>query len=690
VSIGTKITFAAVTFVLITAAAVGFAVYSGSSALLVKQQIGNLGDQNHIAATRLTSRIEALRQDLQFLAGTPPIQGLVRTHGTLDGIDTLDGSTETLWRSRLSIIFSQFLYAKPNYLQVRYIGIADGGRELVRVERRSDGTVQVITGSGLQQKGQHTYFRETSRLKAGEIYLSEVTLNREQGKISEPKVAVMRASLPIFSSTGSLFGMVIINMDFLSVLENVTNEKHFYISNDQGDYLLHNNPSLSFGFEYGWQHRLQNDYPELAKLFSKDSPFDELTLQQGAGLDEEAISFYKAFFDPLHPQRFIGFALSASYQQVVAESISVRNRSIVLALFLISLGGGLAWLFSRFLTRPLHQITLAAKQMSEDNFDISLPVKAGGELGLLARGFDHMVQQINERGEVLHIEREAQRKLIIKLQEAREQLLQNEKMAAIGQLAAGVAHEINNPIGYINSNLGTLKNYTDDLIELTELYQSAEASIGEAHQQLFEPIKTVKARIDINFIKQDLPDLVRESQEGAERVRQIVQDLKEFSHVDEAEWQQADLHSGLDSTLNIAHNEIKYKAEVVKEYSDLPLVQCIASQINQVFMNLLVNAAHAIEKQGVITLRTGHNDSEVWVEISDTGMGIPPEKIKHIFEPFYTTKAVGIGTGLGLSLSYSIIKKHHGQITVNSEPGNGTSFTIYLPIKQPSKDQPDE
>ncbi len=280
---------------------------------------------------------------------------------------------------------------------------------------------------------------------------------------------------------------------------------------------------------------------------------------------------------------------------------------------------------------------------------------------------------------------EQQRLLIQELQEARDQLLQNEKMAAIGQLAAGVAHEINNPIGYINSNLGTLQRYTDDLINLVECYQQLESQLKMDQPELIQQSCALKKNIDLEYIKEDLPDLVRESQEGAERVRQIVQDLKEFSHVDEAEWQWVDLHHGLDSTLNIVRNELKYKAEIHKEYGDLPQVECLASQLNQVFMNLLVNAAHAIEKQGIITLRTGCDENEVWVKISDTGKGIPEKNLKRIFEPFYTTKAVGIGTGLGLSLSYSIIKKHHGHIDVVSEKNRGTQFTIHLPIQHPDK-----
>ncbi len=310
---------------------------------------------------------------------------------------------------------------------------------------------------------------------------------------------------------------------------------------------------------------------------------------------------------------------------------------------------------------------------------------SGKPLELLGSLLD--ITERKKMEDALHQEKAEQQALIQKLQEARDQLLQNEKMAAIGQLAAGVAHEINNPIGYINSNLGTLQRYTSNLLELIDFYAVMEDALEAGQPALVKQGRALRERIDLDYIKEDLPKLVSESQEGAERVRKIVQDLKEFSHVDEAQWLWADLHQGLESTLNIVHNEVKYKAEIRRAYGKLPKVECLASQINQVFMNLLVNAAHAIEKQGTITLRSGHEGDDVWIEIGDSGQGIPADKLKRIFDPFYTTKPVGVGTGLGLSLSYSIVKKHHGRIEVKSEVGKGTQFTVRLPIKH-KKNEP--
>jgi len=281
---------------------------------------------------------------------------------------------------------------------------------------------------------------------------------------------------------------------------------------------------------------------------------------------------------------------------------------------------------------------------------------------------------------VLRKEKEEMELMAENLKAAKGQLLQSEKMASIGQLAAGVAHEINNPIGFVGSNISTLNKYMEDIGKLLEVYAQVEDQLE--NKTLSASILNMKHDMDFDYIQEDLKGLLEESTDGILRVKKIVQDLKDFSHVDETEWSYADLHQGIDSTLNIVNNEIKYKAEVVKEYGDLSQVVCNSSQLNQVFMNFLVNAAHAIEKRGTITIRTGKKDDElVWVSISDTGSGIEKEHLKRIFDPFFTTKPIGTGTGLGLSLSYGIIKSHNGWIDVDSELGRGTTFTVWLPVQ---------
>lgn len=272
-----------------------------------------------------------------------------------------------------------------------------------------------------------------------------------------------------------------------------------------------------------------------------------------------------------------------------------------------------------------------------------------------------------------------------KLSDAQDKLMQSEKMASIGQLAAGVAHEINNPIGFIFSNFGTLERYLSDLFQMLTAYEEAESAL--AGTPVATRLKALREKIELDFLKEDIPSLMAESKDGITRVRNIVQNLKDFSRVDTSQkWVQADLHHGIDSTLNIVNNEIKYKADVVKVYGDLPDIECLPSELNQVFMNLLVNAAHAIQAdRGTITISTGADDTQVWVEIQDTGEGIAKENLGRIFDPFFTTKAVGKGTGLGLSLSYGIVKKHLGNIDVFSEQGVGTRFRVTLPIRHPQE-----
>ena len=272
-----------------------------------------------------------------------------------------------------------------------------------------------------------------------------------------------------------------------------------------------------------------------------------------------------------------------------------------------------------------------------------------------------------------------------KYRSAHEQLIQTEKMASIGQLAAGVAHEINNPIGYVHSNLSTLVSYTSHLLSLIEAYE--EAVTRAPSNSMLAEINEMRRRFDIEFVRTDLPQLLSESQEGVERVRKIVQDLKDFSRSDASdEWILADLHKGLDSTLNIVWNELKYKARVVKTYGELPRVQCIPSELNQVFLNVLVNAGQAIEQNGVITVTTSLEGPEVCVAIGDDGAGISDDVLPRIFDPFFTTKTVGAGTGLGLSISYGIVKKHGGRFEVSSTPGQGTLFKIYVPVQRPARE----
>ena len=276
-----------------------------------------------------------------------------------------------------------------------------------------------------------------------------------------------------------------------------------------------------------------------------------------------------------------------------------------------------------------------------------------------------------------------------RLETTQAQMVQSEKMAIVGQLAAGVAHEINNPTGFVSLNLKTLGGYLDNLRallamhgELLRLLQLSPTAKGNEIEVKIKAIEAFEKEIDADFLLKDSQDLIRDCRDGTERIKKIVLDLKDFAHPGEEALQSTDINKGLESTLNVAHNELKFKATVQTELGAIPFVQGYPQQLNQVFMNILVNAAQAIESRGEIRIKTQKaGKGFVEVIISDTGCGIPEENISRIFDPFFTTKELGKGTGLGLNIANNIIKKHNGVIDVKSQVGQGTTFTIRLPAE---------
>ncbi|NOZ87693.1 MAG: response regulator [Deltaproteobacteria bacterium] len=301
------------------------------------------------------------------------------------------------------------------------------------------------------------------------------------------------------------------------------------------------------------------------------------------------------------------------------------------------------------------------------------------EKGVIARTKE--LEQTNQR---LVAEKDALQKAHERLKKNRVQILQQEKLATLGQIAAGVAHEINNPVGFILSNIETMFDYTEIFGKcyglMKKLCKSVMSGDLDSARSVAAEIQRVHDQEDMDYVIEDIGQLLAESREGAHRVRAIVQNLKNFARAKDDESGPVDLNACIESTLKIVWNELKYKCNVVKNLGDIPLVQGFAGQLNQVFLNLLVNAAQAIEEKGEVRIETRLEEGTVKVAISDTGCGIPDEIVSRIFEPFFTTKEAGKGTGLGLAISNDIVRKHGGELKVESELGKGTTFTVEMPV----------
>ncbi len=391
-----------------------------------------------------------------------------------------------------------------------------------------------------------------------------------------------------------------------------------------------------------------------------------------------------------------------SERQANAPIRSVAWRLILLGVvLLVPISFGIHWL-ARRLTGPLQDLqeTVGAMRTRQD-LSLRAEIPSDDEIGALARSFNDLADSLEaasrEREEALHrleqlnatLERrvrertaelqkanEELKRAFEQLKAAQSQLVHSEKMASLGQLVAGVAHELNNPIGFIYANFQHLQEYTEDLFAALD-----EIMKLEVPEPALDRLREILERHDIDFIREDLPKIVKSGRSGATRIKEIVSALRRFSRLDEADVKGVLLEDGLDDTLAILHNHIKNRIEVVRDYRLREPVECRSSQINQVFMNIIHNAIQAMGEKGRLEISTEREGDMAVVRISDDGPGIPPDIRDRIFDPFFTTKKVGEGTGLGLSISYGIIEDHAGRIEVESEPGRGATFVIRLPIR---------
>ena len=618
----------------ITAAAIAFIMYQAAVGALVEREVRGLSASVNAAALRLAARLEFAREDTLFLSRILPVAGIVRAARNA-GVDPDSGIGDAEWRQRLASVFQALLESRPAYLQLRFVGVADGGREIVRVDRTPDGEIRRTPEEALQPKGDRSYFQEAARLAAGEVYVSDFELNRENGVVEVPHRPVIRTATPVFDGAGIFRGEVIVNIDaarwFDLLKETFGPDETLYVTNAAGDYLVNPDPGLTFGFDLGARHRLEDDMPALAGVpGAVDQPFAGLVVLAGRSVLTAA---RRVVIDPRAPQHHIVVAAVLD-GDVLLHSIRAQRDTIVLvALGLILAGTVLAIVLARAIVRPLRELTAAATRMAagERRIDVGGMMRRSDETGALAQAFDAMAREVRER------EHEVNAK-------AGELSRSNQELSQFAYIAS---HDLQEPLRMVGSYLGLLA-------------------------------RRYRGRLDA-----EADEFIGYAVDGAARMKRLINDLLGYSRVSNRPLSREAVDTGriVEAAVRVLAERIAAAAaEITVE--PLPKVDADPLQMERLFLNLIENAVrYRGEAPPQIRVAAGRRDGFWEFSIADNGIGIAPEFKDKVFDIFarLNSREKYEGTGVGLASCRKIVERHGGSIWVEPAAGGGSVFRFTLP-----------
>jgi signal transduction histidine kinase len=668
----TKVTLTTVTLIVLTALTIGATLFTRARQVLLSNQLSELGTNVEISGVRLVAGIDALRNDTIFLSRVPEVQGIRRAIEA-GGTDPVDLTTDALWRTQLIGIFSELLSSKPHYVSVRYISAAQDGLELVRVDRTTDG-IRVSGRRELRVGVSDEFFTQAQQLDNGSVYLSDIVLQRDDTQIVEPQTIVSYASTPIYSDDGSLFGVIVIAIDFSNVFDEMLalegDNETLYVTNQSGDFLVNSvDPSLTFGFEFGESYRIQDSFEALGPLFETNSSLQELPATTRRGSNESALHFKKVAFDPLNSDRYLGIGVSTPYSEIVGEIDRFVNQGIAIAFGLVIVGAVIAVSIAQQLIRPLYQMADATQQISEGNFDVNMPADSDDEFGKLSRAFNQMASAVQERENALTQMNESLEKRVaertVDLKKARDEAVAAQRLAQENsrlksEFLSTMSHELRTPLNAIEGFTGIMLGGMG--VELSDKAESMTKRVQANSRRLLHLINDF---LDLSRIESGRLELVQADLSISELARKWERDVGILAE-----------DKGLDFVVNV---DPSLPSPILGDEDAL----------TKIAVNLLSNAFKFTHKGSVrldIQSEADHNWS---INVIDTGIGIPSHARDYIFDEFRqvdgsSTRQYG-GTGLGLSLVQKLSRALGGNVTLDSEVGEGSHFKVVLPLLVPEE-----